>query len=756
MERSGSGTRMVSQRRVGALIRVPVHFSFGVGRASRKQQSCQIWVVLLILAAYSISVAGAAEPPSQGPTNPTESVVVTAKRLNVETLIDRKVYTIEADVQSTFGTVSDVLTVIPSVDVDADGNVSLRGDSNVLILIDGRPSAQFSGPSAGDNLQSIPATDIERIEVLTNPPAQYKADGTAGVINVIMRKKRPAGFAGSLLGSLGTAGRSVVGANASYNSGPLTASVTGTYRQDYRRRLVQSDLIAPAPTTRQLIDNRSATDGVIRRDVPPLGFTGQYALNDTQTIRVEANRSSRAGLRIYTETNSAVLASGAVPNLVERLTAGHDREIDADERVGFSQKLARPGEVLEISAHHSASHVTEFYGYTNDFLIPPAATAYDSLRFHEIFGTSDFGFDYTLPFSKTRLLKLGYAFERDDYEYGAAGNNIDPVTGAQVPDPNLTDDFRFRQQINAGYLSYQASVGEWNWLAGLRGELTTTEGRQTIQNVSTEHRYLRLYPSVHLDRSLSDQSTLSLGASRRVKRPDTDNYNPYIDHEYTPNLITGNPELKPQFTQSYEVGYGYEGRGLAYALTGYYRRNRDSVTDLTEDLGNGVSLTTKTNLPRNDSAGLEVTSTGHVLQKLTYSISGNLFRSQIDASSLGFSGLRTTSGVDAKLKLDYHPTAADTAQLTVTRTDKRLTAQGYVDAINIVNVGYRHTLKADLTGLVTVSDLFNGQRFERVAVTPTFTQGYSRFVHGRIVYVGLVYSFGSSKKEKPQSFEYDQ
>src|SRR5207245_4038308 len=127
-------------------------------------------------------------------------------------------------------TVSDVLSAIPSVDVDPDGNVSLRGDSNVLILIDGKPSTQFSGSAAGDNLQSVPAKDIERIEVMTTPPAQFKADGTAGVINIITRKKRPEGVAGLLQGSLGSGGRSVVGANARDSSSSLTASATAGFR----------------------------------------------------------------------------------------------------------------------------------------------------------------------------------------------------------------------------------------------------------------------------------------------------------------------------------------------------------------------------------------------------------------------------------------------------------------------------------------------------------------------------------------------
>ena len=195
---------------------------------------------------------------------------------------------------------------------------------------------------------------------------------------------------------------------------------------------------------------------------------------------------------------------------------------------------------------------------------------------------------------------------------------------------------------------------------------------------------------------------------------------------------------------------------MTYAATAYYRRNRDSTTDVTEPLANGLTLTTKTNLPRNDSAGVELTSNGHLAPKLAYSISSNLFYSQIDATALGVNGLQSTTGVNAKIKLDYRPTAADAAQLTVTRTDKRLTPQGYVNAIDIVNLGFRHQLRTDLTAVVTVSDLFNGQRYERHAVTPTFTQDYVRFVRGRVLYVGAVYAFGSSAKEKPASFDYDQ
>jgi len=685
-----------------------------------------------------------------------ESVVVTTKKLAVETLIDRKVYSVTADVQAAFGSVGDVLSAIPSVDVDPDGKVSLRGDSNVLILIDGKPSTQFSGSAAGDNLQSIPAKDIERIEVLTTPPAQFKADGAAGVINIITRKKRPEGLAGSVQGSLGSGGRSVVGTDASYSSGPLTASVTGGFRHDYRQRMLDSNVHAAGTPTVQALDSNSSLNERVRRQVPTLGASAQYALDDRQSVSGSVNWMKRGGLRTYQQINNNITPSGVLTSSSQRLSVGHDPENDYDGKLGFSRKLARPGEEINISVHRSMSHQREHYDYTNDSFIPPGAPFYSNLSLREDRATTEPNADYALPLSKLQSLKLGYALEQDDFRYGNAGNDVDPVTGIQVADPNVTNDFKFRQEINAGYASYQASLGAWSALAGLRAELTHTDAQELTSNAANSGSYFRVYPSIHVDRSLSDESTLSFGASRRVSRPDPSNLDPYIDHEYTPNLRAGNANLQPQYTQSYEVAYGFEGHNVAYQVTGYYRRNRDTVTDVTEYLGNGVSLTTKANLPKNDSAGLELTANGHIVPKLAYSLSGNLFYSQIDATALGAQGLRSTTGVDAKLKLDYRPSSADSVQVVVTRSDKRLTPQGYISAINIVNVGYRRQIKVDLTGIVTASDVFNGQRYERFESTSAFTGDYLRAVRGRVFYVGLIYSFGSTKKDKPASFEYDQ
>ncbi len=715
------------------------------------------WIVLLAIGATAACpVSEAAGDPPAAPVESLDAIVVKSEKLAVESLIDRKVYTVTQDAQGTFGTLSDILSNIPSVDVDPTGIVSLRGDTKVLILIDGKPSSQFAGSSAGDNLQSIPARDIERIEVLTTPPVQFKADGAAGVINIITRKKHQAGTTGSLQASAGSGARYVLGADGSYNAGPLAASVSAGYRQDYRERRIQSSVVAPDPASGQLSDSRNAISERIRREVPTVKLTAAYALSDQQSISGSASWADRGGLRTYTQLTDSSAPKGMIASSARRLSSGHDPEIDYDEKLAFAQKLGTPGEMLDFSLHRSTSHQYEHYDYTNDVSVPPSATFYNNLSFHEDHGTTEFDADYSLPISKSRSLKLGYAFEQVDYRFGNVGENIDPLGGGPVVDPTLTNQFKFRQVIHAAYASYQAGIGAWTWLGGVRAEEVHTDALQLTNGISTATSYFQIYPSLHAERSLSDHTTLSFGGSRRVSRPDPSYLNPYVDHEYTPNLNAGNPDLRPQYSQSYEVGYGYEGSARSYSLTGYYRLNRDTVTDVTEYLANGLSLTTKTNLPRDKSAGMEISANGRLVPKVTYGISANLFYSQIDASALGIAGLQSTTGLNAKAKLDYRPTDAHSLQIALTRTDKRLTPQGYVSAIDLVNLGYKYQLKADLTSVVTVTDLFNGQRFHRFSSSPAFTQDYQRFVFGRILYLGLVYSFGSTHKDQQRGFEYDQ
>ena len=380
--------------------------------------------------------AGAADAPPASEVSPTiDTIVVTAQKLRVETKIDRKVYSVTDDAQSAFGSASDILSVIPSVDVDADGVVSLRGDSNVLVLIDGKPSTQFQGSAAGKNLQSLTAADIERIEVLTTPPPQFKAEGAAGVINIVTRKRRAQGSSGTLQGSIGSGERYVASTNLSYGGEKGSASLSAGFRQDYRDRKVDSQIIAPDPNSGQVLDSRSGFSELLRRQVPSVGLSGDYALNDRQSTSATVNWTRRGGLRTCVQDNSSITVAGVLTSSTGRLSSGHDPENDYDGSMQFTQKLNRPGETLDLSLHRSISHQHEHYDYTNESFLPIAPDYFNNLSFTEDHGITEAGANYALPLSKTQTLKFGYAFEQDDYGFNNIGANVDAVTGAQTITP---------------------------------------------------------------------------------------------------------------------------------------------------------------------------------------------------------------------------------------------------------------------------------------------------------------------------------
>lgn len=717
----------------------------------------------LICAAMGIILAkvspfALAAAPESGPdpdSNSLAPIIVTAHKALVQRSIDRRVYDVTQDLQSTTGTAADILNEIPSVEVDADGIVSLRGDSNVTILIDGKPSAQLTGAAAADALLQFPASEIAKVEILPNPPAQFKADGAAGIINIITKKARPAGSSGTLQASVGNDDRYVLAGNGNYNTGAANFSGALGLRQDDRQRILTDHRAAIDPSTQDLVLSQEDVDEHVRRLTPMAKVGVDYRINDYELLGTTLSRRERFGDRHFNQYDESAFPTGPPTDISDRYSAGHEWRLDSDAKINFDKKLARPDETLSFALQRSLVSEREHYDYTNTYTVPVAAPSYDDLNLSLDLVTTEFSVDYSLPLSRDRTLKLGFDFQDDNDSFGNSGDTVDPLTGVRVLNPAITNYFPYLQRIYSAYGNYQATVDAWTLLVGLRLEETVAAFPAVTGLEVTNHRYAGAYPSLHLDRSLSHDSTLSLSIGRRVTRPDPEALNPYVDRQDTQNLRAGNPNLRPEDTQSFEIGYNVDSKNLSYGLTGYLRRNRNSVTDVTQVVSAAVVLITKENLARDTAGGLEVTANGHLTSTLSYGLSGNLFHDQIDAAALGATGLKSTTGVNAKVSLDYRPTAADTAQISVTRSDKRLTPQGYVRAINLVNVGFRHQFRVNLTGFVTVSDILNGQILRRFVDTPTLTDQYEREQVGRIAYIGITYTFGAPKKSKT-GFEYEE
>jgi outer membrane receptor protein involved in Fe transport len=718
-----------------------------------KQLCGPLGLVALALATPARAQTAPSTAPSPGAD--VEAVVVTAQRPVTESLIDRKVYTVSRDLQATSGTAADILNNVPSVAVDADGNITLRGDGSVTVLVDGKPSSQFSGATAGLSLQQFPASEIDRIEVLTNPPAQFKAEGSGGVINIITKKTRRDGFSGGAQLSVGDKRRYVLGLNGAYNVGKLKLSGAVGLRQDAKERLSTSTRTAADPTTNEPVLSQQNIDEHFRRLIPSVKAGLDYELNDRQSFGASFSHRELSGTRFFDQHDLSGPPGSAPTSISDRHSDGHDWSMDGSEGLHFDQTLWRPNETLSLALQRSVTRERERYAYRNTFALPAADPTYDDLHLSLDLVKTEFSADYDLPLANDRDLKLGYDHESDRNAFDNTGDVVDPATGQPVTNPDVTDHFRYRQDVNAAYGQYQTPVGQWTLQAGLRLEETEVSTLQITGDVPGGRSDFEAYPTLHLDRSLGDDAKVSASISRRTTRPDPEALNPFTDYQDTHNLRAGNPNLLPQDTWSYELGYNSVAGSLTYGATAYYRLDRNSVTDIVVPVSGDVVLITKANLPKARSAGLEFNANGKLGRRLSYAVSGDLFYSQIDAASLGAPGLTSTSGVNVKASLNYQPTTADTAQISFTRSDKRLTPQGYVSAINLVNLGYRRQLRPDLALVLTVTDLFDGQRFQRIVTTSQLNDVYDRHQLGRIASVGVVYTFGAQKKAKPSAFEYE-
>ncbi len=705
------------------------------------------------LAAVSLLAHAAAAADPSPPA--VEGVVVTAARQKAQVLLDRRVYSVGTDLRSGSGTAADILSTIPSVDVDPDGLITLRGDPNVTILVDGKPSAQFSGAARGLSLLQFSARDIDRIEVMSNPPAQYRAEGAAGVINIVTHRHRQAGLSGTADASLGDKRRFVAALNGAYGVGRLQLSGGVTLRQDAKERQVDDRRTAVDPTTGARVASQETIDEHFKRLIPLVKVGLDYAFSDSRSLSLSLSHRELTGDRFFGQNDRSGPPGGAATSRSDRHSQGHEWSVDNAQNLRFAQKLWRPGESLDLFVQRSDTRERERYAYLNTAALPAGPPSRDTLRLSLDLVTVEAGADYVLPMAGGRTLKVGYDFEGNANRFDNAGANIDPVTGAAVDNPAITSHFRYHQQVSAAYGQFETPLGAWTVQSGVRLEQTDIHTRLLTGGVDGAQHYFRAYPSLNVTRRLSDDARLTLSVSRRITRPDPQALNPFIDSQDTRNLRAGSAGLLPQDTWSYEIGGGASVAGQTLGLTGYYRFNRDSVTDVTRVISADVVLVTKTNLPRSKAAGLDFTAGGRLVPQLSYSLSGNLFWTQIDASGLGFSGLRETLGLNAKASLDYRPTGADTAQLSFTRTDRRLTPQGFVSASNQVNLGYRRRLWRDLSAVVTVTDLFDGQRFERIVTTPTLQDRYTRHQFGRVGYFGLSYVLGGPKKPRASGFDYD-
>ncbi|MDB5462060.1 MAG: TonB-dependent receptor [Phenylobacterium sp.] len=711
-----------------------------------------IWMALA--AAPTAAFAQEASPPKPAPA-PTSKpaghtvgeVVVTGQAPAVQTSIDRRSYSVSGDLQAQSGPISDALRNLPSVEVDVQGNVSLRGDPNVTILIDGKPSSLFTGDNKAQALQSMPADSIERVEVITNPSAEFRADGSAGIINLITKQARGAGRTGSLRLTAGEGDRYAAGASGGYNSNKLTAAADVGMRQDTQKSHGVDDRLQRDPATGgfDAIDQDQVTHIIAN------SFNGRASVDYDLSPKTRIGAETHANYTFFrVDAPSRFTAdgpTGALSESFDRQLNLHQKRLAAEVSANLRHKFEGDGELVVSLSHEGINDDRVRSGRTSD-QVPAAPDAFDQQRLDNHLQRTELKGDFTQPLPDMAKLKLGFDVEYVDNAYRNRGF-VGGAPDALAPDATLTNLFVFKQTVSAAYVTYERPLGALTVLAGLRVEDVQMHLDQATLGQSDENDYLRAYPSLHLAWKLSDAQQLTTSYSHRVQRPDPGEFNAFRLLLDPLNFRAGNPHLKPQQTQSFELGYEYRRSPVLLLATLYYRENRDGVADVLRDLGGGVFLSERDNVARSRSGGLELVANGRLTKTVTYNLNGGLGWSQLDSLGPTFAPTRSLVSPSGHGSLTWQAAPDDLLQLNGFMVGKRLTPQGHADPMIGVDLGYRHKLSDRLSVAVTAQDILGTFRAFQAIDTPVLRERTKTDFDTRQIRVGLTWTLGGGRQKEP-------
>lgn len=700
-------------------------------------------------AAQSAAASDAAGVP-MAPA-PIQSVNVVGERTTK--FIDRQVYDVKQDVNASNGSAADALGNVPSVSVDPDGTVSLRGSTNVQILVDGKPSAMLQGENRGGALQAMPSEDIDSIEVINNPGAEFGNEGGGGpILNLVMKRTRRAGGFGVANANLGSAGRYNSALNGSYNSGAWGFQGGIHVRHDGRDSTYENERERIDPVTGDVQRSTQSTTSTGLND--SVGLRGQLSYNIGQDDTLEASLMymQRDNDQQVQDHYNVADGTGAVTSDYVRASRRTGDSSNGMAGLRWDHKGEKLGESFKMDLRVSGSRNDSETDSTNTYTVTPPRAA-DSRNLQDADNRTrivDYTGDYERPLDNDAILKVGYKISDTKSEFDNRYYDFDLASGAPSVNDRLTNVFELDQRVAALYGSYQWKLSErWGAQLGLRGEYTDMKLEQATSRIEASNDYLNWVPSAFATYKLGDRTNLRLAYAHRIRRPSANELNPFVAYRDEFNEASGNPYLKPVKTDSFELGYETKAGVLDANLRAYYRNERDTIRSRQVPVSDTVILTTFENGGSNRSGGLEFTLSGKLTPTLSLNTSGNVFvveQQQIDLA--GIESKRSATSVNVRGRLNWQATPQDQLQLMFNAQGKTLTGYGYREPSATANLSYRRNLSQNLTFVVNATDIFDSQKMETITDSPTLQERGIRRFDGRIVYVGLSYRFGGVQSNR--------
>ena len=683
-----------------------------------------------------------------------KEVQITGAQPLIENRIDKIVYNAEKDVTAAGGSATDILEKVPLVSVDINGNVSLRGDANVRVLINGKPSGATSA-SLADVLKGIPADQIKSVEVITSPSAKYDAEGTAGIINIITKQKNISGVSGSVSGGVGTRqNNGNLNFNYNHNRFNLTVNAGGNASWP-QTSLTDFKLVTDTSTTETKGTSRVSRHAVVGSVTAGYEFSAFNSITTTVRLnQIQFNTDANSQTFSSTPYSSQSIAH-AIP------ASGFDWNID------YTHKFKKEGEELDLSTQWS--HAIGQTDYTNVY-----TGVYPNLK-NNINGTNNeytFQIDYTLPINKIFKLETGgkYIIRR----INTVNQLFNPAdAGGFVYDPINSSTYNYSQDVAAGYGVLTMNLTKkFSILAGLRDEYTTINGNpQSLSEVDLtpfSQAYNTVVPSLTLQEKISSTQTFKLTYSKRITRPSLTFLNPFVNKTNVTAQTVGDPELDPEISQTVELGYNTYIKTSIINVSVYYKH----ITGLIEgiaipniapvlnptthflDLENGT-LTTYQNIGNNNSFGGSFFGSVTPFKILT--ILGNINAYTYNpVPSSGFSQFQSQSGTYIQyggfLRATLTLPANIIAESFAFGRSAQRTIQGTNPAFSIFGIGARKQFdkKKYSLGFNVIQPFSNYKSFDSNISSPGFKQTSSFQLPFRSFGLTFSYNFGKLNFSNPQ------
>jgi hypothetical protein len=694
--------------------------------------------------------------------NMLEEIEVIGEKTEIEIKLDKTVYNIGKDLTLKGSSVSDVLDNLPSVEVDIEGNVSLRGNESVRILINGKPSG-LVGISSNEALKQFPSESVEKVEVITSPSARYNAEGTAGIINIILRRSKLTGFNGSLSLNSGYPERYGVSANLNYR----TKKLNFFNNVGYNTRTSEGSFINETEYyTDQAINNFLNENGVrdSERNSNYLNTGIEYFISDKTSL--VGSYVSRKSDGFTNNTNNVNQNFNTISKFSERL----EKESEIDDTNEFSINLThdfnKEGHVLTIDYQKEKSSENE-NGFISNSQLKPVFTKYlsEKVNTDEIQESELFKIDYVLPIKKDGQFELGFrrSNQYQDIDYLAENEDLN---GNFINDLNLSNTLLYNEKVNAFYTQYGNKKNKFSFLLGLRYEESKTTVKQLANNTNNVKNYNDFFPTLNLSYQIKENETITFGYNRRIRRARSYFINPFPSKSSATNIFQGNPNIDPTYSNGIDLGYLKRYEKLTLNGSVYYRKETGVFTFISENTGDFVLVNeilvpvlrrTPINLASNKQIGLELNA--NFTQSKNWRLNGslNFYESETlgeymgityDSKNLTWSGrlsnnLKLFSSVDWQTSFRYRA--------------PQKTAVSERKASLYSNTAFSKDLSKDkITLTFKVNDIFETGKWR----IESFNENYKSYSEsnwrgGRTLELNLIYRFNQKKKQSRNSGGYN-